>query len=174
MQFSATVLALAAASLSVVSAAQNVSYTTQVVTAYTTYCPEATEITYGTNTYTVTEPSTLTISDCPCTVSVPVYTSTATTCSTCSLVTSILPTSAVYSSPASHPAINATASSALSPPGIPKPSTQASSVFYNATASATGPQIATFTGAAASRYNNMVGGAGVAGGLMCLIALMSL
>jgi hypothetical protein len=30
-------------------------YTTEVVTAVTTYCPEATEITYGTNTYTVTE-----------------------------------------------------------------------------------------------------------------------
>lgn len=174
MQFSATILALAAASLSVASAAQNVSYTTQVVTAYTTYCPEATKITYGANTYTVTKPTTLTISDCPCTVSVPVYTSTATTCSTCTTVTHV-PTNAIHPPPVSHPAINATASSPPSPPAIHNPSTAASiSAHYNATASKTGPQIATFTGAAASRYNNMVGGAAVAGGLVCLMALMSL
>jgi hypothetical protein len=60
----------------------NMTYTTEVVTAYTTYCPAATEITHGTNTYTVTEPTTLTISDCPCTVSYPVYTSTVTSCTT--------------------------------------------------------------------------------------------
>ncbi len=69
-------------SYSSVSAHDNVTYTTQVVTAYTTYCPAATEITYGTKTYTVTEPTTLTISDCPCTVSVPVYTSSVTSCTT--------------------------------------------------------------------------------------------
>ena len=32
-------------------------YTTEVVTAYTTYCPEATEITHGGVTYTITEVS---------------------------------------------------------------------------------------------------------------------
>lgn len=32
-------------------------YTTEVVTAYTTYCPEATKITHGGVTYTVTEVS---------------------------------------------------------------------------------------------------------------------
>lgn len=63
------------------SAYSNVTYTTEVVTAYTTYCPAATQITHGTNTYTVTEATTLTISDCPCTVSKPVYTSTVTSCS---------------------------------------------------------------------------------------------
>ena len=30
-------------------------YTTEIVTAYTTYCPAATQITHGTQTYTVTE-----------------------------------------------------------------------------------------------------------------------
>jgi hypothetical protein len=60
----------------------NVTYTTEVVTAYTTYCPSATEIVHGSSTYTVTEPTTLTISDCPCTVSMPVYTSSVTVCST--------------------------------------------------------------------------------------------
>jgi hypothetical protein len=57
-------------------------YTTEVVTAYTTYCPKATEITHGGQTYTATEATTLTITNCPggCTIShpassPPVYTS---------------------------------------------------------------------------------------------------
>lgn len=48
------------------------SYTTTVVTAYTTYCPSATKITHGGVTYTVTEATTLTISNCPCTITKPV------------------------------------------------------------------------------------------------------
>jgi hypothetical protein len=52
MKFSAAaVLAVAAG----VNAFQNVTYTTEVVTAVTTYCPEPTEITYGGTTYTITE-----------------------------------------------------------------------------------------------------------------------
>ncbi|KAK2671973.1 Cell wall protein Sed1/Spi1 [Fusarium oxysporum f. sp. vasinfectum] len=47
-------------------------YTTEVVTAITTYCPGATTLTYGDKTYTVTSETTLTITDCPCTVSYPV------------------------------------------------------------------------------------------------------
>ncbi|KAF4976275.1 hypothetical protein FZEAL_7043 [Fusarium zealandicum] len=47
-------------------------YTTQVVTAITTYCPGPTTLTHGDNTYTVTEATTLTITDCPCTISKPV------------------------------------------------------------------------------------------------------
>lgn len=50
-------------------------YTTEVVTSYETYCPGPTTITYGEQTYTVTEATTLTITDCPCTVVKPVYTS---------------------------------------------------------------------------------------------------
>ncbi|CAG7563129.1 unnamed protein product [Fusarium equiseti] len=45
-----------------------VVYTTEVLTAITTYCPEPTTLTHGNKTYTVTEPTTLTITDCPCTV----------------------------------------------------------------------------------------------------------
>lgn len=50
------------------------SYTTEVVTAFTTYCPQATEITHGGETYTATEATTLTITNCPdgCTVTKPV------------------------------------------------------------------------------------------------------
>ncbi|KAI2639959.1 hypothetical protein GGS21DRAFT_388525 [Xylaria nigripes] len=65
------------------AAANVTSYTTQVVTSYETYCPGPTQITYGTNTYTITEATTLTITDCPCTVSVPVLTTSSVSCSTC-------------------------------------------------------------------------------------------
>jgi len=54
------------------------SYTTEVVTEYTTYCPGATEITYGGQTYTATSETTLTITNCPCTVTYPVTSSTPT------------------------------------------------------------------------------------------------
>jgi len=53
------------------------SYTTEVVTAYETYCPYATEITTGGVTYTATEATTLTITNCPggCTVTKPLSSS---------------------------------------------------------------------------------------------------
>ncbi|ODQ63589.1 hypothetical protein NADFUDRAFT_53252 [Nadsonia fulvescens var. elongata DSM 6958] len=41
---------------------------TKVVTALTTYCPEPTTLVHGNKTYTVTAPTTLTITDCPCTL----------------------------------------------------------------------------------------------------------
>lgn len=127
MRTSAVVVAALAAGASAWSN-DTVVYTTQVVTAYTTYCPAPTVITHGTQTYTVTkvstsptevvqsrvriaisirelehltrnatsspEPSklkanplllqatTLTITNCPCTVTKPVITSTATYCPT--------------------------------------------------------------------------------------------
>jgi hypothetical protein len=72
MKFSAAAVLATAAG---VSAWNNVTYTTEVVTAVTTYCPAATEITHGGQTYTVTEATTLTITNCPCTVTRPVTTS---------------------------------------------------------------------------------------------------
>lgn len=42
--------------------------TTKVVAAYTTYCPEPTTFELGGKKYEVTEPTTLTITDCPCTI----------------------------------------------------------------------------------------------------------
>ena len=55
----AAVAALAAGAM----AQTGVVYTTDVVTAYTTYCPEATTLTHGNETYTVTE-----VSDVPPTI----------------------------------------------------------------------------------------------------------
>lgn len=53
---------IVAASVALVAGANahsydNVTYTTEIVTAYTTVCPTPTEIVYGTQTYTVTEVS---------------------------------------------------------------------------------------------------------------------
>jgi len=50
-------------------------YTTEVLTAYTTVCPAATSFSINGVTYTVTESTTLTITNCPCTIVKPVTTS---------------------------------------------------------------------------------------------------
>ena len=63
MRFSTALLAAALAAVSV-SANFNAStvYTTEVVTAYTTFCPAATSIVHGTQTYVVTEVRTIHVS----------------------------------------------------------------------------------------------------------------
>ncbi|GAB7341102.1 hypothetical protein MBLNU457_7415t1 [Dothideomycetes sp. NU457] len=64
-----TIAAAAAAFVAGASAAANGTvYVTDVVSQYTTYCPEATQVTHNGVTYTVTEATTLTITNCPCTV----------------------------------------------------------------------------------------------------------
>jgi len=79
MQFTtvATVAALAAtvAAWPSNSSSVTVDYVTEVFTAYTTYCPASTEVTFNGVTYTATESTTLTITNCPCTIIKPVTTS---------------------------------------------------------------------------------------------------
>ncbi|RFU72315.1 hypothetical protein TARUN_9947 [Trichoderma arundinaceum] len=83
MKFTAAV-ALAAVGVSAVYVPpSNVTVVTEVVDTYTTYCPYATQITHGSKTYTVTEPTTLTITDCPCTITRPVTTVSSVLCNTC-------------------------------------------------------------------------------------------
>jgi len=79
MRFSA--IAATAALVAGVSAGyknHTIGYTTEVVTAYTTYCPLATSITHNGVTYTVTSATTLTITNCPCTITKPIITSEVT------------------------------------------------------------------------------------------------
>ncbi|KAM7221082.1 hypothetical protein V8F06_003467 [Rhypophila decipiens] len=85
MKFSAATV-LAAVAGAQAYAYSNVTYTTEVVTAVTTYCPGPTQITYGGETYTVSEATTLTITKCPggCTVTYPVHTVSSVYCNTCS------------------------------------------------------------------------------------------
>lgn len=52
-----SVIVVSAALVASASATSNVTYTTEVVTAYETYCPSSTEVVHGTKTYTVTEVS---------------------------------------------------------------------------------------------------------------------
>ncbi|OTA70237.1 hypothetical protein K449DRAFT_393247 [Hypoxylon sp. EC38] len=104
MKFSVAAVAFAAGVSASYPAANATQYTTEVVTSYETYCPGPTQITYGTNTYTVTEATTLTITDCPCTISKPVYTTSSVSCATCAPSAPSVPSSApVY--PTSVPAV---------------------------------------------------------------------
>jgi hypothetical protein len=91
MQFT-SVAAVAALAATVAAWPSNsssvaVDYVTEVFTAYTTYCPAATQVTFNGVTYTVTESTVLTITNCPCTVVKPVTTSSVVYCSTCAAPT---------------------------------------------------------------------------------------
>ncbi|TQV93276.1 hypothetical protein V2A60_010291 [Cordyceps javanica] len=66
----AALVGLAAAHNNATSTGE-VVWTTEVVTAYTTYCPAPTTVVVNNKTHTVTEATTLTITDCPCTISKP-------------------------------------------------------------------------------------------------------
>ncbi|KAM3074638.1 hypothetical protein ACMFMG_008066 [Clarireedia jacksonii] len=82
-------IAVASAVAAVVSANGNHTATpsavwvTDVVTSFTTVCPAATSFAFNGVTYTATESETVTITNCPCTVSKPVYTTSSVICSTC-------------------------------------------------------------------------------------------
>jgi hypothetical protein len=75
--------ALAAAVTGAHAYGKNVTIVTEVVDSYVTYCPAPTEITHGEKTYTVTEPGTVTITDCPCTITKPVVEETHEVCHDC-------------------------------------------------------------------------------------------
>ncbi|KAI1762029.1 hypothetical protein GGR53DRAFT_503189 [Hypoxylon sp. FL1150] len=145
MKFATAAVAFAAGVSATYPAANTTTYTTEVVTSYETYCPGPTQITYGTNTYTVTEATTLTITDCPCTISKPVYTTSYVSCATCApgssasapassaSVTPVYPTSAasvpgspVYSN--STAAVPTTSTSVYPTGGAPGTTTSATSI----------------------------------------------
>ncbi|KAL2261652.1 hypothetical protein VTK26DRAFT_3694 [Humicola hyalothermophila] len=116
MKFSA-ILALAAG----VSANSLVSYVTETVTAVTTFCPAPTEVTYGDITYTVTEATTLTITDCnPCTIHRPITTISSVVCSTSCPSPSPKPphynNSTIPALPPAPPATTKTPIGTISPP----------------------------------------------------------
>lgn len=67
MQFSYA--AIAAAFVATVAANSNVTWVTEVVTSLTTYCPEATTLTFNSVTYTITEVRSLSPSSHPRTTS---------------------------------------------------------------------------------------------------------
>lgn len=91
-------------------------YVTEVVTAFTTYCPEPTEIVTNSKTYTVTGATTLTITDCPCTLVKTTDKQVAEPTTTVTKKTSAAPvaTSAKATS-ATHSVINANGANAMIP-----------------------------------------------------------
>jgi len=74
MKYSA-VAVLAAAATASAWANDTIVWTTEVVDTYTTVCPGNAAVTVGGSTYTNTKTvaSTIVVTDCPCTVSKPVY-----------------------------------------------------------------------------------------------------
>lgn len=71
MRFSAAAAVVAfAASVSAFGYGNGTDYTTttEIVKELTTYCPHPTTVVQGSKTYTVSEATTLTITDCPCTL----------------------------------------------------------------------------------------------------------
>jgi hypothetical protein len=86
MKFAAALLVAAGlAAAGAVPAQNGTVYTTEVVTAYTTYCPEPTTIVDGDKTITITAPTTITITNCPggCTIKKPIHTTSAVVCNSC-------------------------------------------------------------------------------------------
>ncbi|ESZ90569.1 hypothetical protein SBOR_9046 [Sclerotinia borealis F-4128] len=94
MQFST--IALISALAASVSANGNHSisavWVTDVVTSFTTVCPAATTLSFNGVTYTATESETITITNCPCTISKPVYTTSSVICNTCTAPSPSAPT----------------------------------------------------------------------------------
>ncbi|CAI7635410.1 unnamed protein product [Penicillium bialowiezense] len=86
--------------------------TTEVVTAYTTYCPEATSIVHGSQTYSISTPGHITMTNGPYTVTRPIQTSTVTQCQSCS-------TAVPQVSASSVPLIPVAPTAAASTPLIP-------------------------------------------------------
>ncbi|KAI0392066.1 hypothetical protein F5Y17DRAFT_379566 [Xylariaceae sp. FL0594] len=131
MKFAVAVTALAAgvsAAYPSYSAAPNVTYTTSVVSSYVTYCPGPTQITYGTNAYTVTEATTLTLTEGPYTVSVPVYTTSSVACVACSSSSS----SSIPAPSSSAPAYP-TSNYPVYPTGYPSANTSTPAVYPTST-----------------------------------------
>jgi len=88
MQYSFVAIAALVATAAANYNGTAIQYTTEVYTAYTTVCPASTELTFNGVTYTATESTTLTITNCPCTVISPVTTSSVVYCTTCAIPTS--------------------------------------------------------------------------------------
>ncbi|KAK5684142.1 hypothetical protein LTS10_004006 [Elasticomyces elasticus] len=142
--------AVATAALIGAATAQNATtlppvYVTDVVTAYTTFCPEATEITHAGQTYTVSSATTLTITNCPggCTItslSTPVAPVTVSSAigqpSASTTAIPVVPSSSAPYYPSSNGTVVAPSSSgAASPTGsssssTPSPYTGAASKTY--------------------------------------------
>jgi len=92
MQF--TFAAVAAVMATAVAAGGNGTavWVTDIVNVYTTVCPAATTFAFNGVTYTATASQTITITNCPCTVSKPVYTTPVVSVTPVYVNTTVVPT----------------------------------------------------------------------------------
>lgn len=141
------------------SMATSVYYLTTTVTALTTYCPGPTVLTHGSLTSTITEATTVTITDCPCTAVIPITVSSSVACATCAVPTSApISNSTGTTIPSFHNnTISSTAQLTSAPPGAASPTT---AVVTSPSPSSTSVP---FTGAANVNKAVAASGAGLAG-----------
>ncbi|TKA31655.1 hypothetical protein B0A50_01732 [Salinomyces thailandicus] len=157
-------VAAIAAPTNATMASESVVYTTEVVSDYTTYCPYATSFTLADKTYTVSSATTLTISDCSCTVSKPVSTyatSTAAPVTTVATTSSPVVLATTGGMPANGSIVYGTG--AMSVPSSLK--TTASAGMPGSSAGASGSGVAPFQGAASSNVVASFAGVMVAAGV---------
>ncbi|KAJ5542987.1 hypothetical protein N7535_005411 [Penicillium sp. DV-2018c] len=79
------------AALTACAAGAMAGVVTETVTAFTTYCPEATSVVHGSHTYSISTPGHITMSHGPYTVTRPLLSSTVTECHSCSSSTPVIP-----------------------------------------------------------------------------------
>ncbi|KAF2478043.1 uncharacterized protein BDR25DRAFT_308871 [Lindgomyces ingoldianus] len=115
MRVSVVAAALVASAAASYNYTEPVVYTTEIVSEYTTYCPGPTTIAHGTKTYTITEATTFTVTDCPCTISKPVAPSTPV----------YTPPPVVHTSAAPYPSSNASVPVYTPPAGTAAPTSVA-------------------------------------------------
>ncbi|PWW77187.1 hypothetical protein C7212DRAFT_315363 [Tuber magnatum] len=97
--------------------------TTEVVTAYTTYCPMPTTIVENNKTYTVTKATTLTITNCPCTRT-KVYSTILPTTVCPGKCSAPVGTAPVYTPPAGHTPVYPNVTVPTSKPAAPANTTK--------------------------------------------------
>merc|ERR1711939_393281 len=135
-------------------------YVTDVVTAYTTYCPEPTKITHKGETYTVSEATTLTITNCPggCTVTKPASSAVISSAPAVPETTAPVETAPVETTPVPlpspsgapyYPSANGTNPTAPYGSGVPAGTGAPAGTGSSATGSSTAPA---YTGAANQAY----------------------
>jgi hypothetical protein len=121
-------------------------YETTVVPVYTTYCPQPTHVTYGSQVYTVTEATTLTLTSV--TVTKPVYSETT------PVATAPVETAPVYTT---APVENSPVAPTTAAPVAPVYPTAGNGTMVAPSASATYSAPAEYTGAASKASFGVAG-----------------
>ncbi|KAL4779332.1 hypothetical protein BJX76DRAFT_361906 [Aspergillus varians] len=165
---------VAAAALFAAGAVAAQQYTTVEVTEYATYCPSATTLIAGSETYPVETPGIITLSGGPYTVTRPLLTTTVTHCNACSSATPTVAPSVPASSVPVVPSVPASSVPVIPVvPGVPSSSAPVipsapTDVAPTAGASSTTPVAPAFTGGA----SRAAAGVGAVAGLFGVVAAL--